>query len=61
MFRCQKCNEVQGKYAKPNRVVTKTRIKKYKNGSIGHEIVTEINVCDKCFEKMNSTQKEGRK
>ena len=53
MFICGKCKKNSKSGEKATKLVTKTRPVKYKDGSIGREIVEEMNVCSKCEENWN--------
>ena len=46
-FRCQRCQVAQQPGAKPTKVVTEIR-EKTANGSVGHETVTELELCASC-------------
>ena len=59
MFRCDKCKKITKPREKQTKKVVKTRTKTYyfedkygnKKKKDGHEIVKEINLCEKCAEK----------
>lgn len=61
MFKCEQCKNITRSGEKQHKKVIKTRDKIYnytdKHGnnrtSKGKEIVKEINICEKCFEKDN--------
>lgn len=61
MFKCEKCGNTTKSGEKQNKKVIKTRQKEYHNEdkygndkvSKGYEIVKELNVCEKCLQKMN--------
>jgi len=59
MFNCEGCHKTFGPQVSPIRVVTKTRIKEYRerydkrkgiedHGGVGTEIVKESNFCSEC-------------
>ena len=48
MFLCEKCNRQTQPGEKMHKEVIKTRPRYYPNGSVGWEIVKEINVCSEC-------------
>lgn len=64
MYKCQKCHKNTLPNEKCNKVVVATREKTYVNKvkdrkgkefekiSYGHEIVREINVCDRCYNNL---------
>ncbi len=74
MFRCEKCEVIIGPRVKPVHVVVNTRAANYHNeyyvedeygnrekreiDSIGHEIVTELKICNACAEA-NGIQTEA--
>lgn len=59
MFRCEKCGKVTKSGEKQTKKVVQTRTKTYyfedkygdKKKKEGHEIVKEINLCEKCAKK----------
>ena len=56
-FRCGKCHKVQKIGERPYKLVVETREKDYhtetKGITHGSEIVKEIDICNKCKEKIN--------
>ena len=48
MFNCEKCGKTSQPKEKCHIVPVKTKVKKYKCGSIGTEIVKEQKLCESC-------------
>lgn len=50
MYRCDACGKNSEPKEKCNIVPIKTRVKHYKEGTIGYETVKELKVCNGCKE-----------
>lgn len=51
MFVCKKCNRQTKPNEKMSKSIVEKRNKVYNNGSIGREIVKEIDICTECHDK----------
>lgn len=54
MFKCNFCHRNIGPRISPIPIVTQRRRRTYPNGSIGWEIVKELNACQDCADSINS-------